>query len=164
MQRLVHERSLWSACREVRSFRILRVRKLFTRHEDLAVDTEPPSAVSKICTKSLFAGSGACFVALSTTSVTPFIMALRCSSVSTPAGTWRPTKGAPKLAAGTGAARRSIHQRVRRRRQSPSSGHSYRRKDYSTFSKINVLTTSLPSKALLNGAVFTTSLLPSNEK
>jgi hypothetical protein len=47
---------------------------------------KPPSAVSRICTKSLFAGSGACLVALSTTSVMPFIMAARCSSVSAPAG------------------------------------------------------------------------------
>src|SRR5215469_5784429 len=48
---------------------------------------KPPSGVSKICTKSFLAGSGGCFVAPSTTSVMPFIMALFCSRVRTPAGT-----------------------------------------------------------------------------
>src|SRR5207253_9452966 len=38
-------------------------------------------------------------------SVTPFIRALLCSSVSTPPGTWSSTTGAPKLPAGAASAR-----------------------------------------------------------
>ena len=38
------------------------------------------------------------------TSVTPFIMAPRCSMVRMPAGTWSSTSGAPKLAVGAAAA------------------------------------------------------------
>src|SRR6516162_588376 len=66
---------------------------------------QPPSVVSKICTKSLFAGSGDRLAALSTTSVMPFIIALFCSSVSTPAGTWTSTSGAPKVPVETVSAR-----------------------------------------------------------
>src|SRR5262245_46884597 len=65
----------------------------------------PPSAVSKICTKSRRVESFGCFIARRMTSVMPLIIAAFCSAVRTPAGTWTSTRGEPMVVASSASAR-----------------------------------------------------------